>query len=286
MDRLFYVRFLQWHSCVRLWHEILLGRTVSAMRVDANEWMMTIPCVGLERAPTAEELASLGVLVNQWALWAGPRTVRGLEETGRKRRSIEMRRLQASTYAVGSLFCVSGSDILIFEREAHMDLFIMASEHAECCPGLYTPLCSVLEVQRIARSSEAKLARFNATAEGVRRADFWRPMVRILWPAAESLTLNQWDSERYGGDVCIEALMRDLVIDDMRASLDPVIFVQRDAEGRHATCMMVIPRPSRWSDGSGTLLLVSYVGYHSRKADTARSVMQYGEGAYGAVYSA
>jgi hypothetical protein len=290
MERQFYVHFLQWQSCVRLWHEILLKRRVATMRVDSDEWMMTIPCVGLDREPAEDELASLGMLINQWAKWDGVHGVCAAESGAvvrrRKRKPrVEMRRITQRLYRMGDLFCVKGSDILIFESKAHMDLYCTA--YLYCLDqALFNPLCSVLEVVRIARSSETRLAYYTGeeACQRMGSVDFWLPMVRILWPRAESLTLNQWESERFDGTISIESMVHSLVVDDtvIFTEADPVILVQRDADGRHSLCMMVILRPSRYAEESGTALLVSYVGYHSRKRESAFSMAS----AYGVAYTA
>ena len=269
MDRRFYVRLTHWQSCVRLWHEILLGRRVDSMRVDAGEWVMTIPCPELWRLPTEGELNSLGMLIDQRNQWEGVHSLRGMECGKRKRKKkMALAKVMENLYSMGDhLFCIRGSDILLFECQNHMDLYLCIAMKGLVTDSFYGPLCSVLEVSKVPRNSEARLARYSCGEERLRSAEFWLDIVSIMWPGAESISFERWQEERHRGENSVEAMVHAVIESDMAFFHDNFpIFVTRDEMGRHRLCLFAVVRPSVWREASGSVLLVSYVAFHSRTA--------------------
>ena len=269
MDPVLYSPFKEWRSCVCVWHEMLLQRKVPQLCVELDEeFVLVIPCVGLGRAVTEEEVHVLAGLIGRWKVeWGGVATMRAIETTGRraKTKGVEVVRVAESVYLVGNSFCVQDHSILLFDSPLHMGLYRRILDRG-LEPSTFRALCAALSVEPMGLHTEARLQRFsNQRVDTLRSPMLWRDLVAPMWPDAQVVSRAAWQAERCRNLTSIETMVHSvMVLDELMSLTEPVILVERDAQGRHTRCLLVMVRVSTWRENSGSVLFVSYVGYEAR----------------------
>jgi hypothetical protein len=252
----------EWRSCVRVWHEWLLRRPVAHLCVElSEEFVLVIPCPGLDRRLTTADVRTLAGLIGRWKLdWKGPATQRRLETTGRTRRSeVGVRELGGGVFVVGDGFCIEDGSILLFDEPIHMRLYVSVVEHG-LHPLTFRSLCSVLTIERAGRHSDARLVRYsNVCVDRLRSPMLWKTLAAVMWPGVEVVSTDRWHAERCHAATSIEAIVDSVVVEQA-----PVILVERDAAGRHFRCLLVLVRTNMWRADAGSVLFISYVAYESR----------------------
>jgi hypothetical protein len=258
----------EWRACVRVWHEMLLQRSVAQLCVELDEeFMLVLPCVGLGRSVTEAEVGMLACLISRWKVgWQGVATLGAMETIGRAPHcSVRVLKMEGGVFLVGDSFCVHSGSILLFDSPLHMRLYMQILDRG-LEPATFHALCAALSVEPAGLHSEARLLRFSdQRLDKLRSPMLWRNLAALLWPDVEVLTAARWHSERCPGLTSIEAVVHSvMVLEELMSLTEPVILVERDARGRHMRCLLVMVRVSTWRDNSGSLLFVSYVGYEAR----------------------
>jgi hypothetical protein len=257
----------EWRSCVCVWHEMLLRRSVNQLCVELDEeFMLIIPCVGLRRGVTEAEVQMLACLIGRWkGGWKGLSTLSAMETTGRspRRNSVHVCRKDGGVYVVGESFCVRDSSIILFDEPVHMRLYLEILDQ-QLHPSLFCSLCSALAIELSGRHTDVRLHRFSDECVAKLRTPFlWKRMAEVMWPGVKLASMAQWQAER--GSTSVESMVHDVVVMDalFRAS-GPVILIERDAQGRHRRCLLIMVRASQWRENAGSILLISYVGGEAR----------------------
>jgi hypothetical protein len=259
-----------WRACVRVWHEMLLRRPVKQLCVELDEeFMLVIPCVGLERAVTEAEVQMLASLIGRWKLcWRGAPTLRAMETTGRapRRNRVHVSKKEGDVYAVGDSFCVRDHSILLFDEPMHMRLYTDILDR-RLHPSLFRSLCGVLAVEPRGRHTDVRLHRFHGECAHKLRAPYlWKRLVEGMWPDVGLVSMARWQAERCQGAYSVESMVSGVVIfDELLRVSDPIVLVERDAHGRHRRCLLVMIRESQWRENAGSVLFVSYVGREARE---------------------
>jgi len=269
------------HPCVHIWHEMLLQRPTSHTCAHLEEeFMWSIPRAECSREITETDIRALAALVGRWTTeWNGPTTLRRLETTGRRPtpQRLDVRRISKSTYTVGDLFCVRNGSILCFDSRVYMRLYVQLVDR-ELDPSIFGPLSAALSIEPTQRHTEARLVSFdNQRVDQLRSPMLWRNLAELMWPGVEAVSATNWRAElnqflqpRSGMRAIlpsIEAVAHSVVELDGRAT-EPIIIVERDAQGRHARCLLVKIRASQWQENTGSILFVSYVGVEARMGPT------------------
>jgi hypothetical protein len=261
----------EWRACVCVWHEFLLQRSVPQLRVELQEeFMLTIPCVDLHREVSEHDVRVLAGLIERWKVqWrGGPATLRPLETTGRvlKRRSVEVRKVADALYVVGDSFCVRRNCILLFDLDVHMRLYLQLVDRELDPSTTFGALCASLSIEPMGLHTEARLINFsNQRVDKLRSPMLWRNLAALMWADVEVVSAAVWRAERGPNVTSIETVVHSaVVLDSLLSMTEPIILVERDAQGRHARCLLVMVRVSTWTENSGSVLFVSYVGYEAR----------------------
>ena len=270
MNPALYSPLQEWRSCVCIWHEMLLQCPVPRLRVELNEeFMLVIPCVGLGRMVTDDEIHALAGLIGRWKMeWKGVTTLRRLETTGRcpNHRSVEVIKVAESVYLVGGSLVVRKSSILLFDSVAHMRLYVQIVDR-ELDLDTFCSLCATLSIEAGRQNSEALLMSFSdQRVDKLFSPMLWRNLVALMWPDVEVVSTARWQAERCGGVLSIELVVHSVtVLDELMSTTRPIILVERDAQGRHTRCLLVMVCVSPWTENTGTVLFVSYVGFEARR---------------------
>ena len=260
----------EWRTCVRVWHEVLLQRSVGQLCVELDEeFMLVIPCVGLGRGVTEAEVGMLACLISRWKVgWKGVATLGAMETTGRSPRptaSVRVSKKADGTYVVGDSFCVRGHSILLFDAPVYMRLYLDVLDR-QLHPSLFRSLCGALAVEPAGRHTDVRLYRFrDECAHRLRSPFLWKRLAEVMWPGVGLVTMMRWHAERCRGVHAVESLVHSVILlDELLKASDPVILVERDAHGRHRRCLLIMVRESQWRADVGSVLFVSYVGYEAR----------------------
>jgi hypothetical protein len=263
----------EWRSCVCIWHEMLLRRSVNQLCVELDEeFMLIIPCVGLGRCVTEAEVQMLACLIGRWKVgWKGLSTLSAMETTGRspRRNSVHVSRRDGGVYVVGESFCVRDSSIILFDEPMHMRLYLEILNR-KLHPSLFCSLCSALAIESSGRCTDVRLHRFSdECAHRLRSPFLWKRLAEMMWPCGvEIASMARWRAERCQGVDSVESMVHSVVVLDEQLKLsDPIVLIERDAQGRHRRCLLIMVRASQWRENAGSILLISYVGVEARFGD-------------------